>query len=95
MDKIPHLFWTPCAAQCLDLLLKDIGKIKEFNTCINMAKKVSRFIYKYGRIHNLMRENIGGDLFRPGVTRFATSFLTLASMHKHKNGLRNLFVSEE
>ncbi|XP_066318527.1 uncharacterized protein [Miscanthus floridulus] len=37
MERIPHLFWTPCAAHCLDLLLEDIGKIKEFHTCINMA----------------------------------------------------------
>jgi hypothetical protein len=95
MERIPHLFWTPCAAHCLDLLLEDIGKIKEFNSCINMAKKVSRFIYKHGRIHNLMRDKICGDLVRPGVTRFATSFLTLASMHRHRNGLRNLFVSDE
>jgi hypothetical protein len=87
MGRIPQLFWTPCAVHCLDLLLEDIGKIKEFNSCINMAKKVSRFIYKHGRIHNLMREKIGGDLVRPGLTRFATSFLTLASMHRHRNGL--------
>jgi hypothetical protein len=25
--KIPHLFWTPCAAHCLDLMLEDIGKL--------------------------------------------------------------------
>ncbi|CAD6263434.1 unnamed protein product [Miscanthus lutarioriparius] len=42
MERIPHLFWTPCAAHCLDLLLEDIGKIKEFNTCINMAKKLHK-----------------------------------------------------
>lgn len=95
MERIPHLFWTPCAAHCLDLLLEDIGKIKDFNTCINMAKKVSRFVYKHGRVLDLMREKIGGDLVRPAVTRFATSFLTLASMHRHRNGLRNLFVSDE
>jgi hypothetical protein len=95
MDRIPHLFWTPCAAHCLDFLLEDIGKIKDFNSCINMAKKVSRFIYKHGRIHNLMREKLGGDLVRLGVTRFATSFLTLASMLRHRNGLKSLFVSDE
>jgi hypothetical protein len=78
MKRIPHLFWTPCAAHYLYLLLEDIEKIKEFNSCINMAK-VPRFIYKHVRIHNLMRDKIG-DLVRPGVTRFATSFLTLASM---------------
>ncbi|KAL6661838.1 hypothetical protein ACP70R_001222 [Stipagrostis hirtigluma subsp. patula] len=95
MERIPHLFWTPCAAHCLDLMLEDIGKIKEFNTCINNAKKVCRFFYKHGRVLDLMRDKIGGDLVRPAVTRFATSFLTLASMHKHKQGLRSLFVSKE
>lgn len=25
--KRPHLFWTPCAAHCIDLMLEDIGKI--------------------------------------------------------------------
>jgi len=59
------------------------------------AKKVSRFLYKHGRLLDLMRQKIGGDLVRPAVTRFATSYLTLASMYKHKNGLRNLVVSEE
>nr|KAJ0214425.1 hypothetical protein LSAT_V11C400161270 [Lactuca sativa] len=24
--KIEHLYWTPCAAHCLDLMLEDIGK---------------------------------------------------------------------
>uniref|UniRef100_J3KZ32 DUF659 domain-containing protein n=1 Tax=Oryza brachyantha TaxID=4533 RepID=J3KZ32_ORYBR len=95
MERIPHLYWTPCAAHCLDLLLEDIGKIKAFNSCINYAKKVCRFIYKHGRVLDQMRNKIGGDLVRPAVTRFATSFLTLASMYKHKQGLRSLFVSEE
>ncbi|WVZ50616.1 hypothetical protein U9M48_001855 [Paspalum notatum var. saurae] len=95
MERIPHLFWTPCAAHCLNLLLEDIGAIKEINTCINSAKKVSRFIYKHGRLLDLMRDKLGVDLVRPGVTLFATSYLTLASMYRHKNGLRNLFVSDE
>jgi hypothetical protein len=95
MESIPHLFWTLCAAHCLDLLLEDIGKIKSFITCMNQAKKVSRFLYKHGRLHSLMRDKIGGDLVRPGITRFATSFLTLASMHKLKNGLKSLFLSDE
>jgi hypothetical protein len=95
MKRIPHLFWIPYVAHCLDLLLEDIGKINEFNTCISMAKKLSRFLYKHGRLYNLIREMIGGNLVRPGVTQFATSFLTLASMYMHRNGLRTLFVSDE
>ncbi|XP_066323230.1 uncharacterized protein [Miscanthus floridulus] len=95
IERIPHLFWTPCAAHCLNLLLQDIGEIKEFNTAINWGKKVCRFLYKHGRILDLMRQKICGDLVRPVVTRFATSYLTLASMYKHKNGLRALVVSKE
>ncbi|KAH9330097.1 hypothetical protein KI387_002205, partial [Taxus chinensis] len=26
-ERHPSLFWTPCAAHCIDLLLEDIGKI--------------------------------------------------------------------
>jgi hypothetical protein len=92
VDKMSHLFWTPCAAHCSDLMLEDIGKIKDFSTCINMAKKVSRFIYKHGRLLDQMRE---GDLVRPTVTRFSTSFLTLTSMYRHRNGLRALFYCEK
>lgn len=32
---------------------------------------------------------------RPAATRFATSFLTLKSLHKHKDALKALFHSEE
>jgi hypothetical protein len=31
-----------------------------------------------------MRNKLGGDIVRPAVTPFATSFFILASMHKHK-----------
>ena len=27
MDRYPSLFWTPCAAHCIDLMLEDMGKI--------------------------------------------------------------------
>ena len=26
-EKRPHLYWTPCAAHCIDLMLEDIGKL--------------------------------------------------------------------
>eukprot|EP00267_Zea_mays_P047468 XP_020399931.1 uncharacterized protein LOC109942393 [Zea mays] len=30
MERFPSLFWSPCAAHCLDLMLEDIGNLKEF-----------------------------------------------------------------
>jgi hypothetical protein len=42
-----------------------------------------------------MRKTTKGELVRPAVTRFATSFLTLASMWKHRQSLKAIFVSNE
>ena len=27
MERIPTLFWSPCATHCLDLMLEEIGKL--------------------------------------------------------------------
>ncbi|XP_027907629.1 uncharacterized protein LOC114166942 [Vigna unguiculata] len=59
-EKRTKLFWSLCAAHCLDLILEDIGK----------------------------------ELARPAVTRFATAFLTLQCIAQQKNALRGMFVSK-
>ena len=30
MERFPSLYWTPCAAHCLDLMLEGIGGMVEF-----------------------------------------------------------------
>ncbi|XP_019166878.1 PREDICTED: uncharacterized protein LOC109162646 [Ipomoea nil] len=95
-ERIRTLFWTPCAAHCLDLMLEDIGKMTEFKSKITSGRNITTFIYRHGRILSAMREHTGGqDLVRAGATRFATAFLTLQSLYKHKNALRALFVSDD
>ncbi|XP_066361110.1 uncharacterized protein [Miscanthus floridulus] len=96
MERIPTLFWSPCDAHCLDLMMEEIGKLQAFKKTIALARRITTFIYMHGRILSLMREKTGGaDLVRPAATRFATSFLTLKSLHKHKDALNALFHSEE
>ena len=95
IDRIPTIFWSPCAAHCLDLMLEDIGNLSEFKKPITRARRVTTFIYRHGRILSAMREKTGGaDLVRPAATRFATAFLTLKSLYKHKDALKSLMVSE-
>ncbi|XP_051118113.1 uncharacterized protein LOC127242576 [Andrographis paniculata] len=95
-QRIPGLFWTPCAAHCIDLMLEDIGKMNEFKPYIQKARDVTTFIYRHGRILSAMREKTNGrDPVRPATTRFATAFLTLQSLNKHRNELRRLFVSDD
>ncbi|XP_070020208.1 uncharacterized protein [Nicotiana sylvestris] len=45
METRPHIYWTPCAAHCIDLLLEDIGKLKMHQDTLTKAKEVVRFIY--------------------------------------------------
>jgi hypothetical protein len=95
MDRIPTLFWSPCAAHCLDVMLEEIGNLKAFKKPIARARRVTTFIYRHGRLLSAMRAQTGGtDLVRTTKTRFATSFLTLKSLYKNKNALKSLFVSE-
>ncbi|XP_074374716.1 uncharacterized protein LOC141715134 [Apium graveolens] len=90
--RMPTLFWTPCAAHCVDLMLEDIGKIPAFKKTINQARRCTTFIYRHGRVLDAMREKTNGrDLIRTAATRFATAFLTLDSLQKKKN--RNHCIS--
>ncbi|CAD6250732.1 unnamed protein product [Miscanthus lutarioriparius] len=95
MDSFPTLFWSPCAAHCLDLMLEEIGNLKAFKKPIARSRHVTTFIYRHGRLLSAMRAQTGGtDLVRAAKTRFATSFLTLKSLYKNKDALKSLFVSE-
>jgi len=77
-EKRTRLFWSPCAAHCLDLILEDIGQLPVFYNIIANAKRVTTFIYRHSWVLNLFRKfSKGKELAPPTVTRFATAFLTL------------------
>ena len=64
------LFWTPCAAQCIDLMLEDFGKhIPSHKETIADGKTM---------LIPLVKElTKGRDWIRTGATRFATSYLPI------------------
>ncbi|XP_077247296.1 uncharacterized protein LOC143887072 [Tasmannia lanceolata] len=89
------IFWTPCVAHYIDLMLKDIGKKKTVRKVVHEARSVTNFLYNHGYILSIMRNMCGGDLVRPGLTRFATNYIALQSMLDKKVGLKQLFSSKE
>ena len=92
----PKIFWTPCAAHCLDLMLEDIGKIPKVKRVIQRGIKLVGYIYNHTLALNTMRKfTQKTELVRHGVTRFATTFLTLQRLHKQKANLRRMFNSDE
>ncbi|KAL0854044.1 hypothetical protein Bca101_059196 [Brassica carinata] len=86
MAKIPHLYWLPCAAHCIDLMLEDIGKIPTIKTAIRNCIFMNGYIYGHTSMVNTMRRFTNqGNLHRPAVTRFSTSFITLGQYYHHRD----------
>src|SRR5262249_29712220 len=56
-QKRQHLYWVPCAAHSLDLMMEDIGKDRFVSDLVAKAQKITSFIYGHNRILNMMRVN--------------------------------------
>ncbi|XP_059290150.1 uncharacterized protein LOC132043702 [Lycium ferocissimum] len=74
----PHIYWTPCAAHCINLIFGDIFKINPYASVFSKATKIYAYISQRPLLLNLMRKFTNErNLVRPGKSRFATAFLTL------------------
>jgi len=97
MEKRKKLYWTLCAAHCIDLILEDFEKnLKVHQTTIKKGRKIT--IYIYGRamlISMLKRFTNEKDLIRPDVTRFATAYLTLSCLNVNRAALMSMFSSND
>ena len=90
-----NLFWTLCAALCIDLMFEDIGKRESVLDLIINARKITNFIYNHGWFLAKMKKVCGGDIMRPGVTRFTTNYITLGYLLKKRVDLKKIFNSNE
>ncbi|XP_066310784.1 uncharacterized protein [Miscanthus floridulus] len=63
MDRIPTLFWSPYAAHCLDLMLKEIGNLKAFKKPIarqqrlDLPPDIEEFVKEQGCLEELVLED--------------------------------------
>ena len=77
-------------------MLEDIGKIDRVKKAIKRGIELVGFIYNHTFALNMMREFTNRmELVRHGVTRFATTFLTLQRLHNQKPNLRRMFTSDK
>jgi hypothetical protein len=82
MERYRTLYWTPCVARCIDLMLEDMGKIPWIKEIVESTRSVTKYIYNHTYVLTLMRQFIGNkELVHPAITRFATSFIALQSLH--------------
>ncbi|KAJ9544512.1 hypothetical protein OSB04_024219 [Centaurea solstitialis] len=73
-----------------------ISDIQRYKKVLLQAKKFTVFVYAHHKTLSLMRHfTKKRDIVRPGVTRFASVFLTLQSLAAKKSQLRQMFTSED
>ena len=79
MEKRKRLYWTPCAAHCIDLILEDFEKkIKVHIQTIAKGRQITTYIDSRTVLISILRHYTKQrDLTRPVATCSATAYLTL------------------
>ncbi|KAM0894150.1 hypothetical protein ACQ4PT_024652 [Festuca glaucescens] len=93
LEKRPNMFWSSCATHTINLMLQGIGNLPRFTKVLDKAKAFTIFVYGHTRTLDCMRHfSSGKEIIRPGVTRFASAYLTLESLLDKKDQLRKMVV---
>jgi hypothetical protein len=96
MQRYPSLYWSPCAAHCIDLMLKVMGKLPWIKEIIDSTRSVTKYIYNHTYVLSLMRQfTRNKELVCPASTRFASSFISLQSLLNSMLDLQRMFLSNE
>ena len=80
----------------VNLMLQGIGNLAKFKKIIDQAKAFTIFVYGHHRTLECMRSfTKKREIIRPGVTKFASQFLTLQSLADKADSLRKMVVSSK
>ncbi|GBG62146.1 hypothetical protein CBR_g29345 [Chara braunii] len=76
-ESVKHIFWIPCIAHIMDLLLEDIGGIDWVASRISQARLVTRFFKRHGHAREVLEAHSTKTLLRPAETRFSTNVIMM------------------
>ncbi|XP_075658894.1 uncharacterized protein LOC142628736 [Castanea sativa] len=93
--KYRNISWSSCAAHCLNLIFKEIGKMDHVAKLAKHASKITLFIYNHEALQAWLRTRKNWtEIVCLGPTRFATTFIALESLKEHKHDLQALVTSK-
>ncbi|XP_061984224.1 uncharacterized protein LOC133703621 [Populus nigra] len=96
MEEFPLMFWSSCAAHCINLILQDIGKLQSVCSIVDHAFGITKYIYNHCYPLYLTRKfTKGKEIHRSAPIRFATNFIVLQNILAHKDELRAMVTSRE
>lgn len=95
--KFKNVFWYPCFAHCINLILDAFLKLDEINDVVIMhASKITKHIYNRCHALHLMRKlTCGREILRSTLTYFAIYFIALKSILPQKVTLRPMVTSKQ
>jgi hypothetical protein len=74
-------------------MLQGIGSLSRFKKVLEQVKVFTIFVYGHIRTLDCMRHfTEGREIISPGLTRFASAFLTLTSILEKKDQLRKMVI---
>ncbi|KAL7593981.1 hypothetical protein Lser_V15G32559 [Lactuca serriola] len=95
-ERYPSITWSPCAAHCLNLILKYVSELDNVKSLVTLASRVTVFIYNQKWPLNWLRKRDGWtEIIRPGATPFGTAFVALKSLYDHKDDLQAMVISND
>jgi len=97
VSKRRRFFWMPCAIDSINLMLEDfVKKLQIHRDTVANGKRITSYIYSRSCLVSLLHHfTKGKDLIRPGVTKFATCYLTLKCLYDNKGALEKMFTSKQ
>ncbi|GAV66656.1 DUF659 domain-containing protein, partial [Cephalotus follicularis] len=94
-ERYDNIYWSHCAAHCLNLLVKDISSVPHMDYLVSRASQIIIFVYNHITLLSWLRKRSEWmEIVCPAMTRFATSFITLKSIYDHKSDLQALVTSK-
>jgi hypothetical protein len=94
--KRPNIFWTPCAARSIDMMLEDIGQICLIKETVAKARSLTAFIYAQTNLLDMILQFTNQqDLVHVGITHYTTCYLNLRSLYDKRIELKTMFISKE
>ena len=61
VEEFPSMFWSPYAANCINLILQDVGKLQLVCSVVDHAFSITKYIYNHCYPLHLMRKFTRGE----------------------------------
>ncbi|GBG61987.1 hypothetical protein CBR_g26151 [Chara braunii] len=93
-ESVKHIFWIPCVAHVMDLILEDIDDIEWVETRIAQARVVTKFFKRHSHAREVLQSFSTAALLLPAETRFGTHVIMMRRLLKLQSHLMRVVIDD-